>query len=202
MPQQAQDPVAAIEAMLAKGMGEEEIIATMGGKPAAPAPTPYDRLMGGSAMGAQKMGPRPPENKLLGFAKEFMGIADPTRMTTDEEQGSFPIPFTHSRLKPGDAAMGAMSLAGMGSFAKQLPAFARGVLEESAPRAISGAGQSLPRFSPPPGLPPQAPKLPNFQQPVYPPRFPAPPTSKLVRRPQVGTVEDVIADILKQLHGK
>lgn len=133
------DQLAQIEKMLAEGKTEEQILAAFGVAPKAA--TPEGRIAAGSAMGAQRIGPEPKDTSsaLARFAKQFMGVVNPKDMSFEEEKGTLPLPFTENRLKPGDAAMGAMGVASGVQMLRALPAFARNLLSEAAPGAFKKA---------------------------------------------------------------
>lgn len=173
------DRLAQIEKMLEQGMSEEEILKAL----APPATTPYSRLEGGSAMGAQHIWPdRPAAGGLAGFAKRFMGIEDAVRQTPEEEAASLPIPFTEKRVKPATAAMGALDVASGVQLLRALPAFARNLLGEAAPGVFQKVTPQAMHFgtrTPPAPEPPVsalrfAPK--PSAAPIEPPveRFPSP----------------------------
>jgi hypothetical protein len=158
------DRLAQIEAMLKKGMTEEQIIAALGGKvpaPAAPAaaPSPTDALKKATGIGPAPERMPPLARNILSF---FTGVTDP--LDIPEGMGSLPLPFTEKRLLPADAVTGAMG----GAELAKLPGFIRGLLGrrgEFARSANAWANQQYPtrtlspnRMLPPgPGLRPDIP---------------------------------------------
>lgn len=125
------DPVAAIEEMIERGMNEEQIMAALG-RPN----TPATRIAAGSAMGAKSIGPPKQESGIVPFIKKWAGIESSVGPITESErtnQGTVPIPGTNQRVLPGRAALAGMDVASGVQFLRALPAFARNILQESAP---------------------------------------------------------------------
>lgn len=194
-----------IEAMLEKGMSEEQIVAALGGGAPPPIASPNDVLAK-----ATSIRPAPPRSQ--GLAKQalgwLMGIQDPVNQSTEEYLGTLPLPFTDQRIKPADALMTALGGVQAGMGAKGF----MGGMRQGLMRPPMLPKPPVPSGVPLPKILPESPSIPSsFLKPEEGGlaramltlgqrsggRFP-----NLVPAPAKPSVEDVISNVLRELYGK
>jgi hypothetical protein len=173
--------LAKIEQMLAQGASEEQIVASLGGAPAAP-----PAASGLSQPMMKEPGdlrPLPPRMEgWPAYIREILtGVKNPLDMSSEEFTSSIPLPFTDLRMNTGDA-MGAVA-GGMGMLkaGQKLVPKAVGALMENLPSrramaANSWANEAFPSrlTNPQRLLPPNVPTG-NFSplsRPGFGPQFP------------------------------